>query len=157
MTAAIDHDPTRYPPFSVTADVVVLARRDELMVVLVRRANEPFAGKWALPGGFVDIDEGLAAAAMRELSEETGIAVRIEERDLFGVYGHPDRDPRMRVISVAFRVMLDDLEGLEAASDAAEAQWWPVGRAVAAEELLAFDHHQILSDAIAPTHAGDSP
>jgi 8-oxo-dGTP diphosphatase len=129
-----------YPHPAVTVDVAVFAIRDgRLATVLVRRAAWPHAGKWAMPGGFVGIDESLKRAAWRELREETGLkAVHLEQ---LGAFGRPDRDPRERVITVVYISLApgDDLKP-EAGSDASEARLFFV------DELpeLAFDHAKIL-------------
>jgi 8-oxo-dGTP diphosphatase len=129
-----------YPHPAVTVDVAVFAIRDgRLATVLVRRAAWPHAGKWAMPGGFVGIDESLKRAAWRELREETGLkAVHLEQ---LGAFGRPDRDPRERVITVVYISLApgDDLQP-EAGSDASEARLFFV------DELpeLAFDHAKIL-------------
>jgi len=131
----------RYPHPAVTTDVVVFTIRDgRLSILLVKRANPPHQGEWALPGGFLDIDEGLDACATRELEEETGISgVYLEQLYTFGA---TDRDPRERVISVTYYALLpqDALTTPRAASDAADVGWH------ALEKLpgLAFDHAQII-------------
>ena len=91
-----------YPPFFVTVDLVILTtREDGPAVLLVRRGGEPFAGRWALPGGFVDIDEDLGDAAYRELQEETGIGAGSVRLEQIGAFGEPGRDPRGRMVSTA--------------------------------------------------------
>lgn len=135
-----------HPPFAVTVDLVVLTiRRSRLCVLLVRRGEKPFRGKLALPGGFVGIDEGLEAAAYRELDEETGVSDGIHLEQL-GTYGDPDRDPRMRTVSVAWLALAPELAEPVAGTDAASAAWVPVSD-VAADEL-AFDHARILEDGL---------
>src|SRR4051794_25243068 len=95
-----------YPRPSVTVDLAAFAREGEgLRVLLIRRKHDPFAGKWALPGGFLDIDEPIEAAARRELKEETGLDVP-GPLAFVGVFGDPGRDPRGRTISVAYAVLL---------------------------------------------------
>jgi 8-oxo-dGTP diphosphatase len=130
-----------HPHPAVTTDVVVFTIRDgALQVLLVRRAEAPYKGAWALPGGFVGIDEDLEAAARRELREETGIeGVYLEQLYTFG---KPDRDPRERVITVAYYALIpsDRLE-LQAATDAVDARWFAWAR----PPRLAFDHAQILA------------
>jgi 8-oxo-dGTP diphosphatase len=109
-------------------------------VVLIRRGSEPFEGQWALPGGFVEIGETVEEAAMREAAEETGLAVEISR--LVGVYSDPNRDPRGHNVSVAFLAQV--LSGqMQAASDASEVD----GLAPDSVEL-AFDHRQIIADAM---------
>jgi 8-oxo-dGTP diphosphatase len=146
MTAPDDYDASAFPPFAVTADTVVFTRRDDrVMVVLVQRAKQPFRGRWALPGGFVDIDEDLEAAARRELAEETGLTVEAIRQ--LGAYGTPGRDPRMRVVTVVYWAEVDDLADPVAADDANDARLWSVEYVLANREFLAFDHHRIVSDA----------
>ena len=118
-------------------DVVIPSEQG---VVLVRRGSEPFGGRWALPGGFVEVGETVHEAAVREAAEETGLAVEIAR--LVGVYSEPDRDPRGHNVSVAFLVRV--LSGqLQAASDAAEVEVLDP-----ATVELAFDHRRIIDDAM---------
>ncbi|MEU6175964.1 NUDIX domain-containing protein [Streptantibioticus parmotrematis] len=128
------YDPRAFDPIAVTVDIVVLTlRQDALHVLLVRRGGQPFEGRWALPGGFVQAGrESLAEAAARELAEETGLRdaggldrVHLEQ---LGSYGHPDRDPRMHVVSVAYLAFAPDLPDATAGGDAAGAAWVPVER-----------------------------
>jgi 8-oxo-dGTP diphosphatase len=134
-----------HPPFGVAVDLVVLTVIDgALQALLIERGEEPFAGELALPGGFVHIDEGLDEAAARELGEETG--VRVAHLEQLATYGDPDRDSRMRVVSVAYLAMVPEPPSPRAGTDAAAAAWRPV-RDLAAEQL-AFDHHRILEDGI---------
>ena len=129
-----------YPHPAVTVDVAVFTIADgRLAIVLVRRAAWPHAGKWALPGGFVGIDESLKRAAWRELREETGLKAGYLEQ--LGAFGRPDRDPRERVITVVYIALAPaDRVELRAGSDAREA------RLFALDELpeLAFDHARIV-------------
>ena len=111
-----------YPRPSVTVDLVIFTiAEDDLKVLLIRRGQEPFKGRWALPGGFVEIDESLERAAARELKEEVGVTnVYLEQLYTFG---EPKRDPRGRVISVSYFALVDaERQRIVAASDAAEAQ-----------------------------------
>lgn len=145
-----------FPIFAVTVDLVVLTIRDgELSVLLVTRGNDPFAGQLALPGGFVLAGEDLDAAAARELSEETGIALAsapvIEQ---LKTYGTPDRDPRPeRVVTVAYFAVLPGAGDVVGGSDAAAAQWLPVREVGTGGAVLAFDHAQIVADGVARTQA----
>lgn len=149
MTAAADYTPSDYPPFAVTVDIVVLTIKDDrLTVVLVERGAPPFQGSWALPGGFVRIEEDLETAATRELVEETGLDYEPRFLSQFGVYGDPDRDPRMRVVSVGFVAFLPEVPAPEGGSDAAAAFLAPVDEVLADPKRLAFDHHRILTDAV---------
>lgn len=128
---------------ALAADVVCVSwRRGRLEVLLVRRRNAPFAGCWALPGGFVDPGEDLPEAAARELEEETGLVVSALYP--LGVYGAPERDPRQRVVSTVFLAPLPpDAPEATAGDDAAEAAWSSLGR----PPRTAFDHRRILADA----------
>jgi 8-oxo-dGTP diphosphatase len=129
---------------SVTVDLVVLTiRHGELCGLLVERGVPPYQGRWALPGGFVHLDEDLLAAAERELREETGLATAPGHLEQLRTYGEPGRDPRGRVVSVAYLALLPDLPAPVAGSDAAGASWHLV--LVAA---LAFDHDRILADGV---------
>lgn len=132
-----------YPHPAVTVDVVIFTiRGDELKVLLVRRAADPCLGSWALPGGFVEIDEDLEQGASRKLAEETGvIGVYLEQLYTFG---EPDRDPRERVITVAYYALVpSDKLRIRAATDAEAVGWFGM------DELpeLAFDHAEILAAA----------
>lgn len=144
------HDSGSYPPVAVTADLVVLTvRDDELTALLVRRGEPPFAGELALPGGFVQPDETLREAAARELAEETGVGFGSVHLEQLASYGDPGRDPRMRVITVAYLALAPELPSPEAGSDAAEAAWVPVtGLLRGPAPRLAFDHDRILADGI---------
>jgi 8-oxo-dGTP diphosphatase len=129
-----------YPHPAVTTDVVLFTINDSrLKLLLIRRASEPFAGQWALPGGFLEIDEDLKDGALRELREETGVSgIYLEQLRTFG---RPGRDPRERVISVAYYALAPcERLTVRAASDAAEASWFPVADLPA----LAFDHAEII-------------
>jgi 8-oxo-dGTP diphosphatase len=128
----------------VTTDVVIFTVRDgTLHILLVRRAATPYAGRYAIPGGFVHDAESLEAAARRELAEETGVRdVYLEQLYSFG---DPGRDPRGRVVTVAyFALIASDRMTLTAGSDAAEARWFPVAEVPS----LAFDHRRILDYAL---------
>ncbi|MFJ5141954.1 NUDIX domain-containing protein [Streptomyces sp. NPDC088707] len=139
------YDPSAFPPFAVTVDLVVLTvRRHALCTLVVRRGEEPYRGRWALPGGFVREDEDLSGAAARELVEETGLCAHDPAApppvpsngahlEQLATYGAPDRDPRMRVVSVAHLALAPDLPAPRAGGDAKSARWAPV------EELLGED------------------
>lgn len=129
-----------YPHPAVTTDVVLFTIRDEdLQVLLIQRANPPFREMWALPGGFLDMEEDLEACAKRELLEETGIeGLYLEQLYTFST---PDRDPRERVISVTyFALTRSDTLQPKAASDAQEAAWFSLTQL----PELAFDHAKII-------------
>ena len=143
------YDPSDYPPFAVTADLVVLTLRDEaLQALLVRRSGKPYAGRWALPGGFTQVDEDIEDAAYRELAEEAGVGRGDVVLEQLRTYGAPRRDPRMRVVSVAWLALGADLPDPRAGSDAADARWVRVAEALAESRRLAFDHAQILRDGL---------
>ncbi|MFE5398188.1 NUDIX domain-containing protein [Streptomyces sp. NPDC056568] len=139
------YDKYAFEPFAVTVDLAVLTlRAGALHVLLVERGQEPYAGRWALPGGFLLPEESAEAAARRELAEETGLAdVTGLHLEQLRTYSEPDRDPRMRVVSVAFAALLPDPPEPHGGGDAAEARWVPYEAAVD----LAFDHGRILADA----------
>jgi 8-oxo-dGTP diphosphatase len=138
-----------YPPFAVTVDLVVLTVRDDaLQALVVRRGSAPFEGRWALPGGFVHVDEDVAAAAERELAEETGLRLTDVHLEQLATYGDPRRDPRMRVVSVAHLALAADLPTPVAGSDAADARWRPVDALLGGSRRLAFDHDRILRDGV---------
>lgn len=137
------------PKLAVTADSVVFTSRNaDTVVALVERANPPFQGMWALPGGFVETDEDLSEAASRELAEETGLHVPTTSLIQLGAYGAPGRDPRMRVVSVVFWAFLISLPDPVGGSDAAASRFVPVSQALADDFEMAFDHQRILSDAV---------
>lgn len=133
----------RYPHPAVTTDVVLFSLRDDsLQVLLIERGNAPFKGHWALPGGFVDINEDLEVCAARELAEETGVeGVYLEQ---LGTFGKPGRDPRERVISIAYLALAAETAlSVQAGDDAAAAAWFPLK----ALPALAFDHAEIIATA----------
>lgn len=139
------YDKYAFEPFAVTVDLAVFTlRAGALHVLLVERGQEPYAGRWALPGGFLRPDESAESAARRELGEETGLTdVSGLHLEQLRTYSEPDRDPRMRVVSVAFAALLPDAPEAHGGSDAAQARWTPYGSA----RELAFDHGRILADA----------
>ncbi|MBN1937558.1 MAG: NUDIX hydrolase [Anaerolineae bacterium] len=146
MSDSTTYDPSRYERPSVTVDVAIFTlRQGELHVLLVQRKHWPFEGMWAIPGGFIKMDESLETSARRELAEETGI----DDPDIYleqlYTFGDPGRDPRTRVITVAyFALISSDHLHLRASSDAAAADWFPAYH----PPKLAFDHTPILRYAI---------
>ncbi|WP_433014071.1 NUDIX hydrolase [Kribbella sp. CA-294648] len=138
-----------YEPLGVAADLVILTVRDgSLQVLLIRRGIAPYRGRWALPGGFVRPTEDLAETARRELAEETGLNSERIHLEQIATYGEPGRDPRGRVISVAYLALVPDLPTPVAGTDAASASWVTVAEVLDDPERLAFDHHRILTDAV---------
>ncbi len=144
-----------YPLAAITVDLVVLTIRDDLLVVLcVRRGVPPYAGKLALPGGFVRPDETLILAAARELADETGLRADVSPAgpvhlEQLATYGDPGRDPRHRVVTVAYLALAPSLPAPRAGSDAADASWLPAEQLLAGPPgELAFDHHAILADGV---------
>jgi 8-oxo-dGTP diphosphatase len=135
--------------FSVAVDLVMLTIREgTLCALLVRRGIDPYLGRWALPGGFVLPEEDLDAAAIRELREQTGVDATAGHLEQLGSYGHPRRDPRGRVVTVAYLALLPDLPPPVACSDAARAAWRPVDGDRPGRRRLAFDHDRILADGV---------
>src|SRR3954467_7575926 len=135
--------------FAVTVDLVVFTiRKDELCVLAVRRGVPPFRGRWALPGGFVQEGEGLLDAAQRELAEETSLEDLPVHLEQLATYGAPRRDPRMRVVSVAYLALAAELPEPAAGTDASEARWRPVADTLSGRSRLAFDHDEILADGL---------
>jgi 8-oxo-dGTP diphosphatase len=142
------YDPTQFPAFAVTVDVVILTMVEgTLHVLLVRRGEAPFQGMWAIPGGFKRPTETLDGAAKRELSEETGVdAASLLAQ--FGAYGDPERDPRMSVVTIAYLAVLRDVGAIVAGTDAADAALAPVTDVLTGTIDLAFDHVRIVRDAL---------
>ena len=133
-----------YPMPSVTTDCILInTTHAGNKILLIKRKHDPFMGKWALPGGFVEIDEDLKEGAIRELEEETGL----KNIDLtqFKIYGKPDRDPRGRTISVVYYSLLNDHQKVpKAGDDASESLWFDLQNL----PPLAFDHEFILNEFI---------
>jgi 8-oxo-dGTP diphosphatase len=129
-----------YPRPALTVDVVLATREVRPRVLLIKRAKDPFAGRWALPGGFVDENERLIDAARRELVEETG--VRMGELEQLCAAGDPGRDPRGWTVSVVFFARVEEVEA-KGADDAAEAKWFRLDKL----PPMAFDHADILKRA----------
>lgn len=129
-----------YPRPAVTVDMVIVAAR---RILLIRRGQKPFKGAWALPGGFLDIDEELDDAAARELEEETGLTgIALVQA---GAYGTIGRDPRGRTVSVVYMAVLDKAPAARAGDDAAEAEWFDLDKL----PDLAFDHTEIVRHLVA--------
>ena len=147
--APAGYDPSQYPAFAVTVDVVILTMVERaLHVVLVRRGQAPYEGMWAIPGGFKLPTETLDQAAPRELVEETGVdAASLLTQ--FGAYGDPGRDPRMNVVTVAYLAVVREVGALVAGTDAAAASLVPIADVVGGRVELAFDHLRIIRDAVA--------
>lgn len=144
------YDPRSYPAVAVTVDIVALTIRDgELHVLLIQRAEPPYQGFWALPGGFVRPDEDLGGAARREFAEEAGLGgerLRRVHFEQLASYGDPGRDPRMRIVSVAHLAFAPHLPEPQAGGDAGDAEWVPVTALNRRE--LAFDHQRIVEDGL---------
>ena len=151
---AVGYDFNAYPRFAVTVDIVLLTIVEtELKICLIQRGSDTypveFRHRWALPGGFVRVDEDLHAAALRELAEETRINLKQPGHlEVFGAYGDPDRDSRGRIVSVAYWAITPDLPTPEGGSDASHAEFVPVAELEGGRLQLAFDHNQIAADGI---------
>lgn len=145
-----------YPRPALTVDLVAFAQRDgKDLALLVRRGRDPFAGRWALPGGFVEIDEPVDAAARREFREETGVELTADAPILFlGAWTRPGRDPRGRTISLVHVVRLEGPPPEPRAGDDANASAWLEPEQVAD---LAFDHAEVLRAAVDWLHTGRRP
>lgn len=132
-----------YPRAALTVDAIVYVKEENnVFVLLIERGNDPYKNKWALPGGFINMDETLETACIRELQEETGLEV--EKMNQFKAYDAIDRDPRHRTISVAFYVELKEKQPVKGGDDASRAAWFPVTDLPG----LAFDHRNIINDFI---------
>lgn len=143
------YDPRAWPPVAVTVDLVVLTiRASALAVLLVERGEPPYRGRPALPGGFVRPEETLAQAAGRELAEETSLEPGPVHLEQLASYGDPGRDPRMRVVTVAYLGLAPGLPEPAAGTDAAAARWQAVESISASPSRLAFDHAAIVSDGV---------
>lgn len=128
----------QYPRPAVTVDAILISPNQS--VLLIERGREPYKGLWALPGGFIDMDEELETACQRELEEETGI--RVGELRQFKAFGAVKRDPRHRTISVIFYAFTKEELVARAGDDASKAQWFPMNQL----PELAFDHREIIED-----------
>ena len=132
----------KYPRPAVTADSIVITKEVEPKVLLIERGDEPFKGCWAFPGGFMNMDETTEQCAIRELEEETGLKVSALHQ--IGAYSKVNRDPRGRTVTVAYLAIIDAPTTVKGQDDAAKAQWF----ALSALPELAFDHNEIMRDAI---------
>ncbi len=133
----------KYPRPAVTADCVVITSEAAPQVLLIERGNEPYKGHWTIPGGFLNMDETTEQCAIRELEEETGL--KIDKAYQIGAYSKVDRDPRGRTISVAYLAIVERPLDVIGQDDAANAKWFSIN----ALPRLAFDHDEIMADAIA--------
>jgi len=134
----------KYPHPAVTADILVFARDGhDIQLLLIERGRDPYAGSWAFPGGFMAIDETTAQAAVRELKEETGINITENDLHRIDIYDAVERDPRERVITVAYYTIIDSPVKVQGGDDAKRAQWFSLSQL----PPLAFDHAEILEKA----------
>ena len=131
----------KYPRPAVTADCVVMTREAVPQVLLIERGFDPFKGRWAFPGGFMNMDETTEQCAIRELEEETRL--KVFDIHQIGAYSKVDRDPRGRTITVAYLALVDAPIAVTGQDDAAKARWFPID----ALPPLAFDHDDIMNDA----------
>ena len=128
-----------YPRPALTVDAIIITGESgNYWLLLIERKKEPFMGRWALPGGFVDINETLLQACLRELKEETGLELQALEQ--FMVFDAIDRDPRHRTISVVFYAFISDKQSVTGSDDAERAEWFPLDKL----PPLAFDHCEIM-------------
>lgn len=133
----------KYPEISVAADVILFTKiKGRLNVLLIERKNEPFKGMYANPGGFLEENEDIPDGARRELLEETG--VKAHELYEVGIFGKPGRDPRRRIITVAYMAIMEKPPEIKAADDASDARFFPVDKL----PRLAFDHQEMISRAL---------
>jgi 8-oxo-dGTP diphosphatase len=149
---AVGYDFNAYPRFAVTVDIVLLTIVEtELRICLIRRGPDTypveFRHQWALPGGFVRVDEDLRTAALRELAEETRIN-QPGHLEMFGAYGDPERDSRGRIVSIAYWAITPNLPTPKGGTDASHAEFVPVAELEGGRLRLAFDHDRIATDAI---------
>jgi 8-oxo-dGTP diphosphatase len=131
----------KYPRAALTTDAIVFVKEEKsTFVLLIQRGHEPFQNKWALPGGFIEMDETLEQACIRELEEETGL--KVAKMSQFKTYDAVDRDPRHRTLSVVYYAELKEKQAVRGSDDATHAEWFAIGSL----PELAFDHRQILED-----------
>lgn len=155
-----NYNPDKWKKPSVTADICIITDEAERKILLIRRGNHPFLGKWALPGGFSEEGERIEETAARELMEETSISMDAKSLDLVGVYSKPGRDPRGWTITAAYRAVVDPAKVRPiAADDADDAKWFTIERTGSGVILtngdikltlsdLAFDHEDVVFDAL---------
>lgn len=144
-----NYDMSKYPCIAGTVDLTIFTiRNNQLSVLLVKRGDHPFRGKWALPGGFVNVNESIEEAAVRELKEETDLTVEDGYLEQLKTYGGPNRDPRGYVISTAYVALVPHADSPTAGDDAAEARFFPVEDVFHEDFETAFDHRQIIADGL---------
>ncbi len=152
------YDPSGFDRIGVTVDVALFrlerAPKATAQILLIKRGRPPYKGRWALPGGFVELSEDLDEAASRELWEETGIEVAPSRLRQIHTYGAPGRDPRMRIVSIVYGLVLtgtDSIDDLSAGDDAADAEMFSSEDLFGASPKvrLAFDHERVVSDSFA--------
>lgn len=138
---------------SLTVDAIVIALTEN-SILMVERANEPYKGRWALPGGFVEEDEPLVDACLRELEEETGLQLT-DLGYMATVAGQPNRDPRGRIVSIVYCTVIPHEQPVKGADDAKEARWIPLDNLL--DERIAFDHRSIISKVIQDVRTWTTP
>lgn len=132
----------------VTVDAVVFAKlKKSSYLLLIKRENKPFEDSWALPGGFIGTDEPVKQACQRELQEETGMSLDLNQLKFFNFYDEVNRDPRSRTITFAYLAQLNSLNEVKGDDDATEAKWFNIKKL----PKLAFDHLEIIKDALTTT------
>lgn len=148
-----NYDLKKYPAQALTADLAIFTIRDErLCVLLIKRGGHPEKGKWALPGGFVNVDESVDQAAARELMEETNIALDETHLEQLKTYARPGRDPRGYIVSCTYVALVPKAQDPVAGDDAKEAKFFPVSEVLASFDL-AFDHDDAIRDGLARVRA----
>lgn len=130
-----------YPRPAVCVDIIVLCKTNsQNFILLIERKRPPFDNCWALPGGFIEMNETLEQSALRELKEETGI--ECDSLKQYATYGNPNRDPRGRTVSIIYYNLLENIIEAKAGDDAAKAKWFNISEL----PTLAFDHNKIIED-----------